>query len=103
MAEYIVNGAVLRCDKGQYSTNLTIPAARMCMAGKPAAHSQDCVPNFHIHPFGDCSSGTYFCSKKAKAGKERPCVLDLIDHYYLVDENMAVSDSVEIMKPLKTV
>lgn len=101
MSEYIVNEAALKCDNGEYETKLSIPSARICIAGKTAAHSQDCVPNVNIYPFGRCASGTYQCSRKAKPGKEHPCVLDLIEHYYLTDENMIVTDSMEIMGPLE--
>lgn len=101
MSEYIVNGAVLICDKGQYPTKLTVPVSRMCIAGKTAAHIHDCVPAVNIQPFGICTSGTYFSSNKAKVSEEPPCVLDLLDHYYLVDENLTLSDSIEIMNPLE--
>ncbi len=45
MAEYITEGAVLRCDQGQYATELKILSSRMCIGGKLAANHKDCVPN----------------------------------------------------------
>lgn len=100
MAEYIVDTASLKCNKGQCATKLIIPAATMRIAGKLAAHSNSCVPLLNIQPFGRCNSGTYKSSPKAVSGKEQPCVLDLMDQYYLADESQTVSDSMEIMAPL---
>lgn len=38
MADYIVNGARFICDKGETTSVLTIPLARMCLGGKLAAN-----------------------------------------------------------------
>ena len=81
MAEYITEGAVLRCDQGQYATELKILSSRMCIGGKLAANHKDCVPMKNIFPFGLCSSRTYGYSAKAKEGQEHPCVLDLMEQF----------------------
>lgn len=101
MAEYIVDGARLICDKGAATSVLSIPASRIYMGGKLAANKQDCVPEVNVFSFGTCSSGTYLCSPKAKPGQEHPCVLDLMDHYFLTDEKAVVSNLAEIMAPLE--
>lgn len=57
MAEYIVSGARMICDKGEFSSVLSIPSGRMRVGGKLAAGRKDCVPQKHVAPFGMCSSG----------------------------------------------
>ncbi len=95
MVEYIVNGAKMICDKGELPVKLNISSSRICVGGKPAAHSHNCIPGVNLSSFGLCSSNTYFCSSKAIHGEEHPCVLDLLDHYYLTDEKAVLSDLVE--------
>lgn len=101
MADYVVDGARLKCDRGEAASALSIPAARMCLGGKPAAGRSDCISDFNIFSFGECSSGTYFCSRKAKQGATHPCVLDLMDHYFLTDEKAVISDLAEMIVPLE--
>ena len=66
MAEYITEGAVLRCDQGQYATELKILSSRMCIGGKLAANHKDCVPMKKYISIWICSSRTYGYSAKAK-------------------------------------
>lgn len=101
MAEYIVDGARLRCDQGICPTSLKIQMSRLCIAGKPAASQWDCVPLKNIGSFGKCRSKTYEYSAKAVKGKEHPCVLDLMESYYLPDEAHSISDAIEIIVPLE--
>ncbi len=102
MAEYIVSGARMICDKGEFSSVLSIQSGRMRVGGKLAAGRKDCVPQKHVAPFGMCSSGTYLCSGKAKPGEEHPCVLDLMDHYYLTDEEASITDLAEQVGSLES-
>lgn len=101
MVEYIVDGAKLICDKGTTASILTIPSSRIYVGGKLAANKQDCVPDVNVFSFKMCSSGTYHCSQKVKSGREHPCVLDLMDHYFLTDEKAVISDVAEIIIPLE--
>lgn len=101
MAEYITEGAVLRCDQGQYATELKILSSRMCIGGKLAANHKDCVPMKNIFPFGLCSSRTYGYSAKAKEGQEHPCVLDLMEQFYLPDKSQVMSEAIEQIIPLE--
>lgn len=100
MAEYIVDGAILRCDKGIHESKLKVSSSRLCITGKPAASHLDCIPIKNIEDFGLCISGTYERSAKAVKGEEHPCVLDLMEKYYLPDEAHFISDAMEIIAPL---
>ncbi len=95
MAEYIVDGAGLRCNKGKNLSSLKVPNSRLCITGKPVASQQDCVPVKNIGSFGQCMSETYGQSAKAVKGKEHPCVLDLMEKYYLPDEAHYISDDMQ--------
>lgn len=101
MSEYIVDGAAIRCDKGSSVSKLKISSSRLCITGKPAASHLDCIPIKNIDSFGVCVSGTYARSAKAEKGKEHPCVLDLMEKYYLPDEAHSVSDAADIIAPLE--
>ena len=101
MSEYITDEAMIRCDTGQFSTKLVVSSSRMSIGGRPAASDRDCIPMKNVMPFGICNSGTYSYSNKAKGGCEKPCVLDLMDRYYLPDESQILSDAVEIVVPLE--
>lgn len=101
MAEYIVDGAAIRCSEGQRSVRLTVRASRLCIGGRPAACGLDCVPDVNLPSFGRCLSGTYRNSRKAKPGKEHPCVLDLMGHFELTDEMHALTDTIEVAAKLE--
>lgn len=101
MAEYIVDGAVLKCDQGEISTKLMVPSSRIYIGGKPAASDQDGIPMKNVVPFGKCHSGTYHYSSKVKDMGERMCVLDLMDHFYLPDESQVLSNVAEIVDSLE--
>lgn len=96
--EYLVNGAIMKCDQGSLSNKLLVPVSHgMYMSGQAAAHNQDCVPFINIQSFGVCSSGSYFASKKAVPGKKKPCVLDLLDQFYFSDQYEKITNSFEIL------
>ena len=55
MSEYITDEAMIRCDKGQFSTKLVVSSSRMSIGGRPAASDRDCIPMKNVMPFGICA------------------------------------------------
>lgn len=104
-SEYIIRGALLRCDKGSLETRLDVPKGHgLTIYGQPAACDEDCIATVNIHPFGICSSAGYFKSAKAvKAASAHPCVLDLLERFYFADEQNTVSNAYEAQAPVKRI
>lgn len=57
MAEYVCNGAMLKCSMGMApSTLVVLPDKRILAGGQPAANIMDHKPMVNIMPFGMCRS-----------------------------------------------
>jgi hypothetical protein len=57
MAEYVCNGAMMKCSMGQApSTLMVMPVNRILLSNNPMANIMDHQPMLNILPFGMCLS-----------------------------------------------
>ncbi|NLM96070.1 MAG: DUF4280 domain-containing protein [Halanaerobiaceae bacterium] len=80
MAEYVCEGALLKCSFGDEESKLKVPVNnRVYIRGNPVARMTDNIPLTNIQAFGNCSSlvnPTVAAATAANGGvlKKMPCV-----------------------------